>query len=229
MRKHAIIFSVLILAVLVISPMLASVKASANPSLDYWTGQGALAQWTVQGADRNGNPVTITMNATVGQQTTSTPSLANMIYIGVSHGSSSTSSDNLNYTTTATWDYEHGNIQLSIAGDQLYFNGRAGLHNISVQWTLAENTVQTQNQFIDINGQTVAAVGIWNTAKATMIIDGETGPHPTIYTSDWAVMGLHQPIPTQAVPEVPLGTIAASAVMIVALGAFIKTKKPKIA
>jgi hypothetical protein len=45
--------------------------------------------------------------------------------------------------------------------------------------------------------------------------------------SSWAVIGLHQPVSDNVIPEVPLGTIAISASMIIALFGFAALPKLK--
>jgi hypothetical protein len=193
---------------------------AAVPAIDDWSGKGAMAHWTVN--DATGNLIA-TIDAVVAEHATGGD---DMLYVTVFHagiGPSGRTSEVYSYSIPFEWSMD------SVKVDALLpFPWGSGStdHEIAITWS-ASVAPSTHDKFTDKDGNIVNAIGVWKTADATIIIDDETGHHLGSYSSDWAVLGLHQYVPASVVPEVPFGTIVASVAMVTALGAFFALPKIK--
>jgi hypothetical protein len=171
-------------------------ETTTFPAPINWTGKGAMAHWDIIDS-KHGN-VPIAIDAIYGQESRDATGNANLIQIKVVHpqGTSEATGYTVNITSGPTWSMNHVSLNATLT-----FNWTDGYsaHPIAIDWytsgTPVANLIRWQN------GTSTCVPGTWisgtgNVANATMIIGGK-GPHPSNYTSTWAVVGETTTFPAQ--------------------------------
>ncbi len=140
-----------------------------------------MAHWNI--IDRNGNPVSI--DVVYGQQ--NIDRVADTLYIKVIHsqGVSEALAHAENMTSPTVWSMDEVTVNALMAFN--WTSNSMRNHTIAIDWKA--NAPSTFNSITWQNGTTSVVEGEWrNGATATIIIDG-SGPHPSNYTSSWALVG----------------------------------------
>jgi rhodanese-related sulfurtransferase len=183
-------------------PIIVPQAGSSVSTINAWTTQTAIAHWDVIDV-AHGN-VTIGIDATYTHNPAEAADRVDRIDVKVTHvpqGVSSITGYNVNIISGPTWTMDRVYLNATLA-----FNWTTGglmNHPIAIEWRTSPQAV-TLNKY-STNQTTVTANGAWrsgigNLANATMIIGG-AGPHPSIYNSTWAAVGVSTP-QTMSAPTV---------------------------
>lgn len=190
-RSKAALFAVLLTTVMMISPFLSTAQA-ATPTPATWTGMGAMAYWDIKNS--TGSTVA-TIDVVVAEQGLDAQGYidaakANMLYITVTHPSVAGGrvSETTTYNVPFSWS-AYGNAYVQALNIVFPWGNVTRAHNITITWTAPSMPNVSTGTYLNRTGATIPASGVWTISTAQIVIDGESGPHPSMYTSDWAIVG----------------------------------------
>jgi hypothetical protein len=190
-RSKAAFFAVLLTTVMMISPFLSTAQA-ATPAPTNWTGTGAMAYWNVKNSTGSTVATIDVVVAEQGLDAQGYPDAAktNMLYITVTHPSVAGGrvSETTTYNVPFSWSV-YGNAYVQALNIVFPWGNVTRAHNITITWTAPPMPNDSTGTYLNHTGATITAPGVWTTSTAQIVIDGESGPHPSMYTSDWAIVG----------------------------------------
>jgi hypothetical protein len=174
---------------MVISPLFPIAHASV-PAVSTWQGMGAMAYWDIKNSTGSTTAIIEALVAEQGLNDSgfADPAKANMLYITVTHPTLGRLSETTSYNVPFSWSYAGAEV---VATNILFpWGNNTRAHNITITWatTTDDNTVGSYTQR---NGARMEAPGVWTNATATLIIDAEARPHPALYASNWAIIGIN--------------------------------------
>jgi hypothetical protein len=190
-RSKAALFAVLLTTVMMISPFLSTAQA-ATPTPTNWTGTGAMAYWNIKNSTGSTIATIEVVIAEQGLDAQGYPDAtkANLLYITVTHVTigGGRVSENTTYNVPFSWSI-NGFAFIQAQNIVFPWGTTTRPHNITIAWTAPPMPNLSFGYYLNRTGAIITAPGVWATSTAQIIIDGESGPHPSMYTSDWAIVG----------------------------------------
>jgi hypothetical protein len=189
--SRAVLFAILLSSVILITPFYGAASA-CSPTVDNWMGAGALAYWEVRNSTGS---VVATIEVVIGEQgldnsSNPDPAKINMLYVYVYHPS--LSGGRISETVVYNVFFEWTSLSYAYAraeGVSFPWGNSTISHNITITWYTTYEENYTVGYYINWAGEVKSAPGAWRSSIAQIAIDNETGPHPSIYTSNWALIG----------------------------------------